>query len=326
MKNKMDFNGATAIVIGGLGFIGSNLSRKLLEHNAKVVIIDAMLKESGSNLYNINDISDKVKLIKGYAQDKIRDVIGDAGYVFNVAGQTSHPLSMQQPLLDFKLNVETDLCLLEACRLLNPSAKIVHASTRQIYGSQTILPIKEEASLNPPDVNAVNKIAAENYYSLYNKVYGIKAVSLRLTNTFGPGQTMKLPIHGFIPRLIRELISNGEIKLPPDCDIKRDINFIDDVSMAFIACALSNIDKGAYNLGNNEIISIKDFANRLLKANGSGKCIESTEPIKSGINIGSTYLDFGKFNSLTGWKPQVTLEEGITRTLKFYKQNKEKYQ
>lgn len=325
MGNKMDFKGNTVIVIGGLGFIGSNLSRKLLEYNANVVIIDAILKESGSNIYNVHDISDKVTLINAYAQDKLSEVIGNASYIFNVAGQTSHPLSMQHPLVDLKLNVETDLCLLEACRSLNPSAKIVHASTRQIYGSQAVLPIVEEASLNPPDINAVHKIAAENYYSLYNRVYGIKAVSLRLTNTFGPGQAMNLSIHGFIPRFIKELISSGEIRLPSDCNVRRDINFVDDVSMAFIACALSGIEQGAYNLGNNEIMSVKDFASLLLKVYGSGKCIDSTEPNNSRISLGDTYLDFGKFKLLTGWQPKISLEEGITHTLEFYKQHKEKY-
>ena len=121
----------------------------------------------------------------------MRYLVQGQDYLFNLAGQTSHLDSMQDPYTDLEINCRAQLSILEACRKHNPGIKIVFASTRQIYGKPDYLPVDEKHLLRPVDVNGINKMAGEWYHILYNNVYGIRACALRLTNTYGPRMRVK---------------------------------------------------------------------------------------------------------------------------------------
>lgn len=322
----LPLDGKDILVAGGLGFIGSNLAIKAVNSGANVTVIDAKIPKTGANQHNIEEIKDKVNLITKDVRDKeaIESAVKGKDFLFNFVGQTGHALSMNNPVLDLEANCTAHLSILEACRKINDAIKIINASTRQLYGTQEKLPISEEAKLNPPDINAIHKIASENYYELYSKVYGMKTASLRLTNTFGPRQPMNIDA-GFIARFIREILQKGEILLPADAEIIRDINYVDDVNDAFLLMASSSTGKGIFNLGNTELLSIHNFAKLLVEANAGGKLIEQDNKEKPSIRVGDSYLNFSKIKEAIGWEPKINLKEGIKRTLDFYKINKEHY-
>lgn len=322
MDLKGKFFGKKTLVIGGLGFIGSNLAYKLVELGARVTIVDACLEGTGFNEHNIEEIKDKVELFKKDIGEKgfAEEVVKDKDFIFNLAGQTGHSLSMQNPELDLDANCKSILNLLESCRKFNPGVKIINASTRQIYGNQILLPIREDAEKKFPDINAVHNIARENYFQLYNRVYGFAACSLRLTNTFGAGQSLN-KYQGFIARFVRELITKGEIDLPVDFKTKRDINYVDDVVEAFLMAVGSS---EIYNLGSNDVLSIEDFAKLMIEINGDGK-LRYREGEQSGISVKDSYLDFSKIKNELGWNPETNLREAIKKTLDFYKLNRENY-
>src|SRR5437868_12542749 len=188
------FANARALITGGLGFIGSNLARRPVELGSEVTVVDSLIPDYGGNLYNVEDIRDRIQINVSDVRDthSLRHLVQGKDYLFNLAGQTSHLDSMTNPMPDLEINCQAQLSILETCRAVNPTIKIVFASTRQIYGRPTGLPVSETHPLNPVDVNGINKMAGEQYHLLYNNVHRIPATALRLTNTRSEEHTSEL--------------------------------------------------------------------------------------------------------------------------------------
>lgn len=191
--------GRRVLILGGLGFIGSNLAIRLVSLGAKVVVVDSMLPRYGGNLLNIEPVKDDIDINFSDIRDiySLEYLVKGAEYIFSMAGQTGHLLSMTDPFTDLDVNCRAQLSILECCRKFNREVTILNASTRQVYGKPQRLPVSEDHPLVPSDVNGINKIASEHYYTLYSKLYGIRCVSLRLTNTYGPRQQLRGNEQGF---------------------------------------------------------------------------------------------------------------------------------
>src|SRR3954447_7743236 len=234
------YGGSRALVTGGLGFIGSHLSKALVELGAQVTIVDSLIPEYGGNLYNVRDIADRVRINLSDIRDpwSIRARVPGQDYIFNLAGQVSHIDSMEDPETDLDINGKAQLSLLEACRRVNPEAGVVFAASRQQYGRPQFVPVTEEHPLVPVDVNGINLIAGEGYHLLYNDVYGIRAVSLRLTNTYGPHLLMKHGRQGFITTFIRLALEGKDISVFGDGSQLRDFTYVSDAVDAFLASAV----------------------------------------------------------------------------------------
>ena len=167
------FRKKKVLITGGLGFIGSNLARHLVKLGARVILVDSLIPEYGGNLFNIRGIESRVKVNIADVRDEhsMKYLVRGQNYLFNLAGQTSHLDSMKDPYTDMEINCRSQLYILEACRKYNPQIKIVFASTRQIYGIPDYLPVDENHSLHPTDVNGINTMAGEWDHILYNNVY-----------------------------------------------------------------------------------------------------------------------------------------------------------
>ena len=203
------------LITGGLGFIGSNLARRLVECENEVSVVDSLIPEYGGNPRNLHDFHDKIQIYLSDIRDakKINELIKGQDYIFNLAGQTSHLDSMENPFTDLDINAKAQLSILEACRKHNPDARIVFASTRQIYGRPKYLPVDEKHPRHPVDVNGINKIAGEQYHILYHEVYGIASSVLRLTNTYGPRMRIKDARQTFLGIWIRNLLEGKPIQV-----------------------------------------------------------------------------------------------------------------
>jgi len=316
------FKGARVLITGGLGFIGSNLARRLVDLGAEVLLVDSLIPEYGGNLFNINGIENKVKVNISDVRDphSMKYLVKDVDFLFNLAGQTSHMDSMNDPFTDLEINTRAQLSILEACRQYNQKIRIVFASTRQIYGKPEYLPVDEKHPLRPVDVNGINKMAGEWYHILYNNVYGIRATVLRLTNTYGPCMRVKDARQTFVGIWIR-LILEGK---PFDVwggEQLRDFTYVDDCVEAMLLAASNERAYGnIYNLGGKEIVSLKQLAELLVKVNGGGKYIIKEYPLdRKKIDIGDYYSDYSKIQEALNWKPEISLEEGLRKTLEFYR-------
>lgn len=312
------------IVTGGLGFIGSTLSLKLVKLGAKVTIIDSLVPQYGGNLFNIEQIKDKVKVNINDVRDEVnmRKLVRNQKIMFNLAGQVSHIDSMEDPFTDLDINAKSQLSILEVCRKCNTDIKIVYASTRQIYGKPLYLPVDERHPLQPTDVNGINKIAGEHYHLLYNNIYGINTVVLRLTNTYGPRLLVKHNRQGFLGWFIHLLLDKKEITIFGNGQQLRDLNYIDDVVDALLLCGVETKAVGrAMNLGDHVHISILDIVKTMIKINGGGKykLVPFPKEMKK-IDIGDYYSNYDLAKQLIGWEPSTSIEAGMRQTIEFYKQ------
>ncbi len=316
------------LITGGLGFIGANLARRLVELGAQVTLVDSLIPEYGGNLFNINGIEDKVKVNISDVRDEhsMRYLVQGQDYLFNLAGQTSHMDSMDDPETDMEINCRAQISILKSCRKYNPDVKIVFASTRQIYGKPDYLPVDEKHLLRPTDVNGINKMAGEWYHVLYNNVYGIKACALRLTNTYGPRMRVKDARQTFLGIWIKLLLEGKPFDVWGGGQL-RDFTYIDDAVDGFLLAATKEEANGkVFNLGGCEVVSLRDLANLFVAANGSGTFQVREFPAdRKRIDIGDYYADDRLIRSELKWTPKMNLQKGLACTLDYYRCHLEHY-
>jgi UDP-glucose 4-epimerase len=322
------YRGRKVLVTGALGFIGSNLCRELADLGADVLAVDSLLPDYGGNTFNLAGYEDKVRInyadVRGHAMEYL---VQGQEILFNLAGQVSHIDSMTDPFTDLEINCTAQLWILEAVRKRNPGLKIVYAGTRQIYGKPAYLPVDENHLLSPTDVNGINKISGEFYHLVYNNVYGIRACSLRLTNTYGPRQLIRHNRQGFFGWFVKKAVEGETIELFGDGLQKRDFDYVDDVVDAFLrAGAMEQADGQVFNLGGDEPVSLKDLAKMMIEVAGYGEWKVTPFPEeRKKIDIGDFYADASRIRDVLGWEPRVKLRDGVERTLAYYKAHKEHY-
>ena len=322
------FRNRPVLVTGGLGFIGSNLCRRLADLGARVTAVDSLLPDYGGNLFNLDGYEDKVRIniadVRGHAMEYL---VQGQDVVFNLAGQVSHIDSMTDPFTDLEINCRSQLWILEALRKRNPEAKIVYAGTRQVYGRPQRLPVDEQHPLAPADVNGINKISGEFYHLVYHRAYGIRACSLRLTNTYGPRQLIRHNRQGFIGWFMRQAVLGETIEVFGDGAQRRDFDFIDDVVDAFLrAGAMDEANGQVFNLGGGEPISLLDLANDLVKLSPATEVRRVPWPEdRKKIDIGDFYSDAGKIERALGWKSKTPFINGLATTIDYYRKHKDRY-
>ena len=325
-----EYSGRSVLITGGLGFIGSNLARRLVEMGGvDVAIVDALVPGQGGNLGNILGLEERVRLHRADIGDDyvINHLVGGVDYIFNLAGNVSHLESLRFPHHDLALNCAAQLTLLEACRSYNPHVKIVFTSTRQVYGKPVYLPVDEQHRVAPLDINGINKLAAEHYHLLYHRIYGTRTVCLRLTNTYGPRQLLRHNRQGFIAWFIRQAIDGGVIELFGEGRQRRDLNYVDDVVEALLLAGASERAEGEiFNLGGTEPISLAELAAELIAQTGRGS-LRSVPfpPERQLIDIGNFYSSYAKIETILGWRPRTPLRVGLARTIEFYQQHRAHY-
>jgi UDP-glucose 4-epimerase len=330
MTDHGAYAGCRALVTGGLGFIGSHLAARLVELGAEVTIIDSLIPDYGGNLYNVRDIENRVRISFTDIRDpwSMRYLVEGQDFIFNLAGQVSHLDSMEDPQTDLDINCKAQLSLLEALRETNPDARVIFAASRQQYGRPQSLPVTEEHQLVPVDVNGIDLVAGESYHLLYNDVHGIRAISLRLTNTYGPHLLMKHDRQGFITTFIRRAIEGKDIKVFGDGSQLRDFTYVSDAVDAFLSVALAEPAYGrALNVGGQEPVALLEVARLCQQIAAAGGAVE-TAPWpnqRKKIDIGSIHVSHDRLTELTGWNPRVSLREGLERTIAFYKEHGEHY-
>ena len=235
---------------------------------------------------------------------------------------------MRDPQTDLDINCVSQLSLLEACRENNTDVVVVFAASRQQYGRPQFVPVTEEHPQVPVDVNGINLVAGEGYHLLYNDVYGIRAASLRLTNTYGPRLLMKHDRQGFITTFIRLAVQGEPIRVFGDGSQLRDFTYVSDAVDAFLRAALVDEAYGRpLNVGGIEPVSLLDVAQLCQEIAGEGGTVETVPwpEERKKIDIGSIYVDHSRLTELTGWEPMVGLREGLAETIRFYREHGEHY-
>ena len=323
------FHNQPILITGGLGFIGSNLARRLVGQGARVTLIDSLIPEYGGKLFNVAGLEDGLKINIADVRDEysMDYLVRGQAFIFNLAGQVSHLDSMRNPYTDLDINCRSQLSLLEACRKHNPQVRLVYSGTRQIYGKPHYLPVDERHPIDPVDVNGVNKVAGEWYHIVYHRAYGLRTTSLRLTNTYGPRMRVVDARQTFLGIWLRRLIEGEEILVYGDGEQKRDFNYVDDVVEALLLVAAHDETVGEiYNLGGSEVVSLRALAELLIPLNGAGAYRLVPFPSEQkAIDIGDYYGNYFKIQTALGWQPRVPLREGLAQALAYYREHHAQY-
>lgn len=311
------------LITGGLGFIGSNLALTAVAGGARVTVLDNLLMGCGGRREHLDAAGGAITVIEGDARDVdlLRTLVRECDVVFALAGKTSHVDSMRDPEDDLQHNVRTALATLEAVRQANPAARVVFASTRQVYGVPQYLPVDEQHPLAPVDVNGIHKLAAESYHRLYSQVYGIWTVCLRLTNTYGPRQLIGHSRQGFMGWFVRLALEDRALPLYGDGSQRRDFLYVDDAVEALMRAGLARSPAGSvYNVAGAEVASLADLGRRMCEISGRGhvQLVPFPEERRA-IDIGDFYADGSRLSQLIDWKPTVRLDDGLQRTFAYYR-------
>lgn len=316
----MDWTGQRVLVTGGAGFLGANLCLELAARGARVTALDGFLFGGGANPKNLE--GSPVELVRGDIREiDLRPLCEGAAAIFNLAAQTSHMGGQADPLADIAVNAVAQVRLIQAAREAAPDAVVVHASTRQFYGRAQKLPVDENQRVAPPDANGVSKFAGEQYWMLEHRVRQRPVVSLRLTNCYGPRLRIRDARQTFLGIWIRCVLEGRPFEVWGGAQT-RDLTYVDDVTEAFIRAAEEPACHGQiFNIGGAPPASLHELAEMMVRQVGPPASYTTREfpADRAAIDIGSYYADDSAFRAASGWAPRVSLEEGIGRTLDWYR-------
>jgi UDP-glucose 4-epimerase len=323
------FKEKKVLITGGLGFVGSSLCIRLAGLGAKVLIVDNMLPRQGANMFNIEPVKDKVEINISDIRNSVsmNHLVQGMDYIYHLAGQVNHVDSVKNPLNDLSINVEGTLVIMEALRMNNPDAKVIFTGTRGEYGASLKLPVAESHAINPIGIYAITNFAAERIVLTYYNLHKIKSLCLRITNTYGPRHQMMHDEYGVFNWFIRKAMDNETIPIFGDGRILRDYLYIDDLIDSMISIALNDNAYGeVYNVGTGVPLSFIELAKKIIDISGSGK-VDYTEftSERKALEPGDYYADISKIQNLINWHPKVSLDEGIKKTLDYYKKYKQHY-
>jgi nucleoside-diphosphate-sugar epimerase len=318
----VDWTGRRVLVTGGAGFLGSNLCHELVRRGARVTALDGFLFGGGASMANLEGAD--VAFVRADIRDvDLRNLCEGAEVIFNLAAQTSHMGGQRDPLSDIAVNATAQLRLIEAAREASPDAVVVHASTRQFYGKPRYLPVDETHPVAPVDANGISKFAGEQFWMLESRIRGRAVVSLRMTNCYGPRLRVRDARQNFLGLWIRHALEGVPFEVWGGGQV-RDLCYVDDMTEAFILAAETPACHGGiYNIGGFAPATLGEIAEVLTRLAGpQASHVQRAFPLeRAKIDIGSFHADDSAFRKAAGWAPRVGLEEGLRRTLDWYRAN-----
>lgn len=306
------------LILGGAGFLGNNLVRRcLLDKKIKVTVVDSLESQLKTNIHLLDDIRSKIEFIKGDMRNEtlMDKVVKNKDVIYNCAGQTSHPLSIENPFLDVDINCRGNLTLLESIRKHNKKAKVVYTSSSTITGRAQKIRIDEEHAERPLDIYSANKSVAEKYYYIYAKVHGLKTLSLRFANLFGPYGKGD-PQFGFINYFIDLAFHNKEIPIYGNGKQMRNVMYVEDaVDILYKSIQYDKIFGDIYFAAHREHYSILKIAQEIVSVFGKGKIKKISWPnMRKKIEINDIVITGEKLFYMTKWEPKFNLHTGMKKT------------
>ncbi len=323
------WSGRRVLVTGGLGFVGSSVAIALVEAGAEVRLLDALLPLYGGNRFNIEPVSDRVSVVVADVRQEtvVRDALEGCDAVIHIAAQTSHVDSMIDPLLDADINVRGTLILLRSVADVCPGATVLYLGTRAQYGAIERESVDESGPFRPTDFYGVSKHAAEMYGLVWHRTLGLDVRGLRATNAFGPRHQMKHGRYGILNWFVRLALSGERLTVFGEGSQIRDFLFVDDLVDAMLLAAGPRGEPGdVFNVGTGRGLAFREMARAIADAVGGVEVVHVPWPDdRERIETGDFRCDAGALAARTGWAPRTTFEDGLARTVDFYRAHREHY-
>jgi nucleoside-diphosphate-sugar epimerase len=309
------------LVIGGLGFIGVNLTGRLVGQGRSVTVVTP---SRARHLERAAAFEARgVRIVEGDLRDAgaMAEAVADQQIVFNLAGESGAVRSMEDPWTDLDVNCRGNLVLLEALRAANPGAKLVFLGSRLEYGKQPTQPVNEEQAPDPLCLHAIHKLTVEKYLRLYESLFGLRYAIARVTNPYGPGQPAGRTAYGVVNRLIHLALAGAALPIYGDGGQRRDYIHVDDLVAALVALSESASSDGrAFNVGSGEGTRMIDMARAIIELAGGGRIEHVQWPaLAARIETGDFVADVSRMRTELGWKPAIPLRDGLQRTIAHYR-------
>jgi len=308
---------ASYLVTGGAGFIGSNLVEELIKRGEKVTVIDNF---STGKRENIQEFVPKIELVQGDIRDldRVRGAVKGVDFVLHEAALASVTRSIEHPLATTETNINGTLNLLTAARDAKVK-RVIYASSSSVYGDNLTLPKREDMIPSPLSPYAVSKLSGEYYCLVFCRIYGLETVILRYFNVFGPRQNPVSQYAAVIPKFIKAMLSGESPSIYGDGEQSRDFTFVKNVVEASIlACGREKTAGEIFNIGGGKRTTINQLTKLISRLLDKNVKAIYTNPRPGDIR--HSRADITKARRLLSYQPQVNLEEGLRRTLEWYKQ------
>ena len=307
------------VVTGGAGFIGSHLAARLLADGARVRVLDDFSTGSWDNLPTTS--GDDLEVIRGDIRDlgAVERAASGATAIFHQAAMRSVPRSVADPLGANEHNVTGTLQVFEAARRAGVR-RVVYASSSSVYGDRPELPKREDQAPAPISPYAVSKLAGEHYARVWHRLYGVETVGLRYFNVFGPRQDPASEYAAVIPKFILWALRGQPLEVHGDGGQSRDFTYIDNVVDANLRAAASpDVGGEVFNVGCGEQLSLLEIVGCLERILGRALTRHHT-PRRAG-DVAHTLADVAKAKRLLGYAPIVDFDEGLARTVEYFRRH-----
>lgn len=304
------------IVTGGVGFIGSHIVENLVQNNHEVVILDNLFS---GNLANIEPFlkKDSVIFVLGSIIDLplLAKTFEGADGIFHEGAIASVPRSIANPVATNEANVTGTLNVLVAARDCGVR-KVLFASSSSVYGNSLTLPKHEDMTPHPLSPYAVSKLAGEEYLKVFSEVYGLKTLSLRYFNVFGPRQDPMSEYAAVIPKFITGILNHKSLTVYGDGGQTRDFTYVKDVVQANIR-AMESDAEGVFNVAYCKRINLNELASLIMEITGITVPL-IYEPPRTG-DIRDSLADINRAQGAFGYAPEYTVKTGLMETIEWYR-------
>ncbi len=320
----MDWKSKRVLVTGAGGFIGSHLVERLVSLGARTTALVRYNSAGSWGWLDKSPIKDDLKVVLGDIrdQDSTQRAVEGVDIIFHLAALIAIPYSYHAPLSYVRTNVEGTLNILQSA-MRSDVDLVIHTSTSEVYGTARSVPINEGHPLQGQSPYSATKIGADKIVESFNLSFGLPVVTVRPFNTYGPRQSAR----AVIPTIVTQALGNETIRLG-NISPTRDLNYVADTVEGFIKAAESSKAIGeVINLGTGREISIGELATTILRTMGKDlQVITDSERIRpGGSEVERLCADASKARQLLGWEPKHSLEEGLTRTVEWIRENNERF-
>jgi UDP-glucose 4-epimerase len=306
------------LITGGTGFVGSHLCDQLLKDGHNITLLARNENKKHNVIHNLDKIQLEYVDVTNFKQLENSIEKNNPEVIFHLAGETSHKKSFDNPVYDVDVNTKSTLCILETLRKINSKCKFILGSTFIVVGRSAKLPVTEETICNPTTVYGTNRLSSEHFSKIYHDVYGLDTIVFRITNSFGPREQSETPTKNALNFLINKAFKGEEVTIYNKGQFFRDVIYISDVISALKILMHKGKSGNLYWISSYKKTWFYEIGNWLNElTNAKIKYIDPPEYTKN-VDVGNFLVNNEKLISL-GWKPEITVKDGIEKTIQSFK-------